>query len=265
MSKFFQFFRKSAMVLLCVLATEAWSQNRTITGTVIAEDENTPVPGVNILEKGTTNGTVTDAKGNYSIQARDGATLVFSFVGYAPQEVSVGSQTTLNISLVTDISTLNEVVVIGYGTVKKSDATGSVAVLSSDKFNKGVVNSPQELIAGKTAGVNVTSYSGAPGNSSRILIRGGSSLNASNDPLIVIDGVPMSNTNLGGSPNILSTINPNDIETFTVLKDASATAIYGLRASNGVIIITTKRGGKDFKINYSVTATLYTTPKRVDV
>ncbi len=253
------------MVLLCVLTTEAWSQSRTITGTVMAEDENAPIPGVNVLEKGTTNGTVTDANGIYSIQTKDGATLVFSFVGYAPKEVEVGTQTTVAVTLTPDISTLNEVVVIGYGIVKKSDATGSLAVISSRDFNKGAVNSPQELIAGKTAGVSITSNSGAPGNTSTIRIRGGSSLNASRDPLIVIDGVPMSNINLGGSSNILSTLNPNDIETFTVLKDASATAIYGLRASNGVIIITTKRGGKDFKINYNVTGTMYTIPKKVDV
>jgi iron complex outermembrane receptor protein len=155
--------------------------------------------------------------------------------------------------------------VIGYGEVKKQDATGSVSLISSKNFNKGVVTSPQELMAGKSAGVLVTTNSGAPGNTSTIRIRGGSSLSASNDPLIVIDGVPITNNNLGGSPNILATINPNDIETFTVLKDASATAIYGLRASNGVIIITTKRGGKDFHINYSATGTAYTAPKKVEV
>ena len=265
MVKFYLIFRRSLIVALCFLASEAWSQSRTISGIVTSSDETSPIPGVNILEKGTSNGTVTDADGKYSIQVHEGVTLVFSFVGYAPQEIVVGNQTALDIVLAPDVSTLNEVVVIGYGTVKKSDATGSLAVLSSDNFNKGAVNSPQELIAGKTAGVVITSNSGAPGNTSTIRIRGGASLNASNDPLIVIDGVPMSNINLGGSPNVLSMINPNDIETFTVLKDASATAIYGLRASNGVIIITTKRGGKEFKINYNVTGTMYTIPKKVDV
>ncbi len=158
--------------------------------------------------------------------------------------------------------------VIGYGEVKKSDATGSVSLVNSKDFSKGVVNSPQELLMGKAAGVVVTSNSGAPGNTSTIRIRGGSSLGgggASNDPLIVIDGVPVSNDNLGGSPNILATLNPNDIESFTVLKDASATAIYGLRASNGVILITTKRGGGAFKIKYTATGTVATAPKKVDV
>jgi len=265
MLKFYHILRSSLPVLLCFVASVAWSQSRTITGTVIAGDENSSIPGVNILEKGTTNGTVTDANGNYTIRTKEGAVLVFSFVGYASQEVVVSNQTTLSVTLAPDIATLSEVVVIGYGSVKKSDATGSLAVLDNKTFNKGVVNSPQELIAGRTAGVVVTSISGAPGNTSTIRIRGGSSLNASNDPLIVIDGVPMSNNNLGGSPNVLSTINPNDIETFTVLKDASATAIYGLRASNGVIIITTKRGGKELKVTYNGTGTVYTMPKKVDV
>jgi len=265
MLKFYRIFRSSLVVLLCFVASVAWSQSRTLTGTVIAGDENSSIPGVNILEKGTTNGTVTDANGNYTIRTKEGAVLVFSFVGYASQEVVVSNQTTLHVTLAPDIATLSEVVVIGYGSVKKSDATGSLAVLDNKTFNKGVVNSPQELIAGRTAGVVVTSISGAPGNTSTIRIRGGSSLNASNDPLIVIDGVPMSNNNLGGSPNVLSTINPNDIETFTVLKDASATAIYGLRASNGVIIITTKRGGKELKVTYNGTGTVYTMPKKVDV
>lgn len=253
------------MVAFCLLATTAWSQSRTITGTVTSDDEKESLPGVNILEKGTSNGTVTDASGNFSIQVRDGATLVFSFVGYASQEIEVSGQTTISVALGSDISTLSEVVVIGYGTVKKSDATGSLAVVNSENFNKGAVNSMQELISGRTAGVSITSNSGAPGVTSTIRIRGGASLTASNDPLIVIDGVPMSNINLGGTPNILSTINPADIESFTVLKDASATAIFGLRASNGVIMITTKRGGKKFKLNYNTTATFYTIPKKVKV
>ncbi|MBL0740057.1 SusC/RagA family TonB-linked outer membrane protein [Chryseolinea lacunae] len=253
------------LALLCFVATTAMAQSRTVTGKVKSSDDDNYLPGVNVLEKGTTNGTVTDAQGNYSILVKDNATLVFSFVGYGPQEVQVGNQSDIAVVLLPDISTLEEVVVIGYGVVKKTDASGSVATVSSESFNKGVVNSPQELLMGKTAGVSITTNSGAPGNASTIRIRGGASLDASNDPLIVIDGVPITNNNLGGSPNILATLNPNDIETFTVLKDASATAIYGSRASNGVIIITTKRGGKEFKINYTVTGTAYTAPKKVDV
>lgn len=252
--------------LLFAVLSRAWSQTLTISGQVTAADDGTALPGVNIVEKGTSNGTVTNADGRYSIIVTNrSATLVFTFVGYSPIEVSLENRNSIDIALSPDISTLQEVVVIGYGEVKKADATGAVSLISSKTFNKGIVNSPQELIAGKSAGVHVTTNSGAPGNTSTIRIRGGSSLSASNAPLIVIDGVPVSNDNLGGSPNILSTLNPNDIETFTVLKDASATAIYGLRASNGVIIITTKRGGSDLKINYSVTGTVFTAPKKVDV
>ncbi len=253
------------LVLFCFISTLAWSQSREIGGSVTSGDDGTGLPGVNILVKGTTNGTVTDSSGKFKIQVNEGTVLVFSFVGYASQEIAVSSLSEINVTLQPDINNLDEIVVIGYGSIKKSDATGSVALLDTKSFSKGVVNSPQELLMGKTAGVVVTTNSGAPGNASTIRIRGGSSLNASNDPLIVIDGVPISNTNLGGSPNVLSTINPNDIETFTVLKDASATAIYGSRASNGVIIITTKRGGNDFKISYDVTGTVYTSPKKVEV
>ncbi|HTJ47896.1 MAG TPA: TonB-dependent receptor [Cyclobacteriaceae bacterium] len=265
MTKLYWISGRCMMILLCFLAGQAWAQSRTVTGKVTGADDGTVLPGVNVLEKGTVNGTATDAEGNFSIQVKENAVLVISFVGYAPQEITVGNQSSIAVALLPDIATLNEVVVIGYGSVKKTDATGALAVIDSKVFNKGVVGSPQELLMGKAAGVNITTNGGAPGNASTIRIRGGSSLSASNDPLIVIDGVPISNNNLGGSPNILATINPNDIETFTVLKDASATAIYGLRASNGVIIITTKRGGKGFKINYSATATGYTAPRKVDV
>jgi TonB-dependent starch-binding outer membrane protein SusC len=267
MTKFYRILCPT-LLLLCLLATQSSAQSRTITGKVTSSDDGSALPGVNILEKGTTNGSVTDADGNYSIVVNDKATLVYSFVGYATQEVEVGAQTSITITLSPDIATLSEVLVVGYGAVKKSDATGAVGLVDSKEFNKGVVNSPQELLIGKTAGVVITSNSGAPGNTSTIRIRGGSSLGgggASNDPLIVIDGVPISNDNLGGSPNILTIVNPNDIETFTVLKDASATAIYGLRASNGVILITTKRGGRKFKVSYTATGTVSTAPKKVDV
>lgn len=265
MTKLYQIVRSSLLILLCFAASQALAQNRTITGRITSSDDGSPLPGANILEKGTSNGTVCDGMGNFSLSVHENAVLVFSFIGYKAQEIPVSNQTVINVSLGPDVATLNEIVVVGYGTVKKSDATGAVALIDSKAFNKGVVTSPQELLLGKIAGVNITTNSGAPGNASTIRIRGGSSLSASNDPLIVIDGVPISNTSLGGSPNILSTINPNDIETFTVLKDASATAIYGLRASNGVIIITTKRGGKDFKVTYNATATIATAPRKVDV
>lgn len=267
MTKFYRILC-STLILMSALVSQSLAQGRNISGKVTSSDEGTALPGVNILEKGTTNGTVTDADGNYSILVKEDAILVFSFVGFATQEVVAGGQTSINVALFPDITTLSEVMVIGYGEVKKSDATGSVALVTSKNFNKGVVTSPQELLMGKAAGVVVTSNSGAPGNTSTIRIRGGSSLGgggASNDPLIVIDGVPISNDNLGGSPNILATLNPNDIESFTVLKDASATAIYGLRASNGVILITTKRGSGTFKVNYNATGTVATAPNKVDV
>lgn len=266
MVKSFTVFRYCSIVLLCLLTLVGWAQGRRISGTVTSGDEKLAMPGVSILEKGTSNGVISDANGNFTIQvAGESSVLVVSFVGYASQEVSGGGRATVSVIMQPDVASLDEVVVIGYGTVKKSDLTGAVNVVSSDKFNQGVVNSPQELIAGKMAGVSITSISGAPGQTSSIRIRGGASLAATNEPLIVIDDVPITNNQIGGSSNILSTINPNDIETFTVLKDASATAIYGSRASNGVIIITTKRGGKGFRINYNATATMYTIPKKVDV
>ncbi|WP_421870754.1 SusC/RagA family TonB-linked outer membrane protein [Marinoscillum sp.] len=216
---------------------------RQVSGKVTSSDDGASLPGVTILEKGTTNGTISDMDGNYTITVpEDGATLTFSFVGYQTQEYQVGSKAQLDVTLQLDLTELNEIVVIGYGQVQKEDLTGAVATVDSKDFNKGVLSSPQDLLVGRVAGVSVTTNSGAPGSGATIRIRGGSSLSANNDPLIVIDGFPVDNSNVSGISNPLATINPNDIETFTVLKDASATAIYGARASNGVIIITTKKG-----------------------
>ena len=221
-------------------------QNIQVTGRVIADDEPDGMPGVNVLIKGTMEGTVTDLEGNFAINVPDeAAILVFSSVGYVSQEVTIGAQTVLNITLASDIQALEEIVVIGYGTTEKKDLTGSVQSVTAKDFNGGAISSPQQLITGKVAGVQITDAGGAPGTGSTIRIRGGSSLTASNDPLIIIDGVPIDNEGVSGARNPLNVINPNDIETFTVLKDASATAIYGSRASNGVIIITTKKGTTD--------------------
>ncbi|WP_158233211.1 TonB-dependent receptor [Reichenbachiella sp. 5M10] len=237
-----------------------------VSGRVVDVDTGEPLLGATVMLKGSTSGTVTDYEGNFKINVtEEGAVLVVSYIGYVKQEVPVGGRSTIEVSLVLDMEALDEVVVIGYGSVKKSDATGALAVIDSKEFNQGAINTPQELIAGKTAGVTVTSNSGAPGNTSTIRIRGGSSLSASNDPLIIIDDVPMDNTGVGGSANILSSINPNDIASFNVLKDASATAIYGSRAANGVIIITTKRGEKGFKVAYNFTGSLYTAPNKLEV
>ncbi len=255
------------LLIACLNALTSWQAfaQRDLTGRVTDSEDGNPIPGVNVTVKGTSNGTITDFDGNFKLKVSDNDIIVFSYISYATQEITAGTSNSLRVILEPSAETKDEVVVVGYGKVKIKDATGSVTMLDSKSFDKGVVSSPQELMMGKTAGVVVTSNSGAPGNASTIRIRGGASLNASNDPLIVIDGVPISNNNLGGSPNILSTINPNDILTFTVLKDASATAIYGARASNGVILITTKRGGKEFKVNYSATGSFYTAPKKADV
>ena len=196
-----------------------------------------PIIGATVRVDGTQAATITDFDGNFAIKAKQGATLSISYVGYVTAQVKAAPNVT--VVLQDDQTVLQDVVVIGYGTVKKSDATGSVMSVEADQLNKGLATSPADLLQGKTPGVQITTNSGAPGAGSKIRIRGGSSLSASNDPLIVIDGLPISSTEISGG-DVLNTINPNDIESFSILKDASATAIYGSRASNGVILITTK-------------------------
>ena len=201
--------------------------------------------------------------GNFLLNANKGDIIIISFIGYRSQEAQAAAS--MNIILKDDTELLDEVVVIGYGSVKKDDLSGSVVAIKAEEMNKGAVTSPQELIMGKVPGLSVSQGDGAPGAGSTIRIRGGASLNASNDPLIVIDGIPVSNDAAPGTPNALATINPNDIETFTVLKDASATAIYGSRASNGVIIIQTKKGTQDkIKVSYSGTFTAKDPYKRIE-
>ena len=220
--------------------------------------------GATIRVEGTQTATVSDFDGNFVLKAKEGATLVVSYVGY--QNATVKAAPTVEVTLQDDATVLQDVVVIGYGTVRKSDATGSVMSVEADQLNKGLATSPADLLQGKTPGVQIVSTSGAPGASSKIRIRGGSSLSASNDPLIVIDGLPISSTEISGG-DMLNTINPNDIESFSILKDASATAIYGSRASNGVILITTKKGkaGSKPRINVDMSGTFKTVAKKVDV
>ncbi|MEQ9286619.1 MAG: TonB-dependent receptor [Cyclobacteriaceae bacterium] len=248
-------FIKSILLFSFLLAIVAgvYGQGNVVSGTISDAVDGSGIPGVNVLEKGTTNGVVSNVSGNFSITVEEGAILILSFVGYVTQEITVGAQTKLDVQMETDVEQLQEVVVIGYGQAKKSDLTGSVVSVSAEDFNKGALTSPQELLMGKVAGVQISAPTGQPGGASTIRIRGGSSLQANNDPLIVIDGVPITNKGIDGFANPLTTINPNDIETFTVLKDASATAIYGARASNGVIIITTKTGqaGQELKVSYN--------------
>ncbi len=230
-----------------------FAQEISIEGTVTDARTKETLPGVSILIKGTYTGTATDVNGHYSLIAQKGDILEFSFLGYKPQNITVGNQNIINVALSEDLQELQEVVVIGYGQVRKNDATGSVVSINANDFNPGVMSSPQDLLIGKTPGVQITTSGGAPGDAATIRIRGGSSMKASNDPLIVVDGVPLDNTGIEGMRNPLNAVNPADIETFTVLKDASSTAIYGARASNGVILITTKKGklGQPFRVNYS--------------
>lgn len=230
-----------------------WAQTGQLKGTVRDNTTGEPLPGVNLLVEGTQNGTSTDMDGNFVLAAvARGSKIVITSIGYASQTVSYTGQATLDVKLTEDITQLGEVIVIGYGTTTKKDATGSVTSVTQKDFNKGTIVTAENLLNGRVAGVTVNT-SGAPGSGSQIRIRGGASLSASNDPLIVIDGLPITNDTNVGSTSILSSINPSDIESFTVLKDASATAIYGSRASNGVIIITTKKGGKELKANYKFT------------
>lgn len=277
MTKFYLYARRYLAVLFVLVSVSAWAQTRTVTGKVRDSNDGTGVPGVNILEKGTSNGTVTDADGNYSISVSDGATLVFSFVGYATQEVAVGSQTVIDISFVPDVTALSEVVVIGYGEVAKKDLTGAMASVKSDAFVTGVISSPEQLIQGKAAGVQITTASGEPGAGVNVRIRGTSSVRGGNNPLFVVDGIPLTDdtsapggADLGrgtSSPkNPLNFLNPNDIESIDVLKDASATAIYGSRGANGVVIITTKSGkGKKSQLDYDATFSVAQQAKKYDL
>lgn len=217
-------------------------QTISLTGKVL-DDTGIPMPGVNVLEKGTSNGTVTDSDGIYSlaVSSRE-AVVVFSFVGTITQEVVVGDRSTLDVTLVSDAKTLSEIVVIGYGTQERKDVTGAVGTVKSEQFNRGIINSPEQLLQGKVAGVNVTSASGEPGSSQSISIRGQGSVRSGTAPLFVVDGMPLDNSGTGGAINPLNFLNPQDIESMDVLKDASATAIYGARGANGVVLITTKKG-----------------------
>lgn len=256
-------FLNSLLLLTFLIPATIFGQT-TVTGTVTDEANALPLPGVNIVIKGTTTGASTDFDGNYSITASEGDVLVFSYLGYTTKEVTFSGDSPLNITLAEDAGQLDEVVIIGYGSTTKKDATGSVESVTSEDFTKGNIVTPENLLQGRVAGVTVTT-SGAPGSGSEIKIRGGSSINASNNPLIVIDGLPITNDNVGGSRGILASINPNDIESFTILKDASATAIYGSRASNGVIIIVTKKGKSEFSADYDVQYTFGEIADRIDV
>ena len=241
---------------------------KTISGKVV-DESNEPLPGVTIVVAGTTTGTITDFDGNYTLIIPEGSKeLQFSFVGFESLKVSVPEGNILDMKLRSETQELSDVVVIGYGTQRKSDLTGSVSSVSSEDFNSGLISSPEQLISGKVSGVQIMSNSGSPTSGSTIRIRGGASLNASNDPLVVLDGLPLESGGISGNTgNFLSLINPNDIDNITILKDAASTAIYGSRASNGVILITTKKGTstKGLKMNFSSTNSIQNRTKLPDM
>ena len=245
---------KKLLLLLMFIPCGIYAQD--LSGVV--SDAMGPLPGVNIKVQGTSNGATTDFDGNYALKnLKKGDKIDFSYIGYKVFTVVYNGQKSQNVTLQEDAKQLDEVVLVGYGAVKKRDATGSVSTVSAKDFNKGAITSVDGLLNGRTSGVVVTS-SGTPGNDAKIVIRGGSSLQGGNDPLIVVDGLPID----GG----LSSVNPNDIESFSILKDASSTAIYGNRGSNGVILITTKRGSaKEMQVSLNTFTTYNTLAKKADV
>ncbi|HEY9114312.1 MAG TPA: TonB-dependent receptor [Bacteroidales bacterium] len=253
-------------IILCGSAI-SFGQSGAVTGVVLDMSDGMPLPGASVVIKGTTIGTVTDINGKFSLNVEPNTTLVVSYVGYTTQELLTEPGAVLKFTMQSEATGLSELVVIGYGTQKKKDATGSVTPIGTEDFNKGQITDAVNLMSGKVAGVQIISAGGAPGANAQVRIRGGSSLSANNDPLWVIDGVPVDNDGISGARSKTNTLNPNDIETMTVLKDASATAIYGSRASNGVIIITTKKGkaGSPLKLEYNGNFTLYTPTKTIDV
>ncbi|MEL6651027.1 MAG: SusC/RagA family TonB-linked outer membrane protein, partial [Bacteroidota bacterium] len=242
-------------------------EEKIITGTITDAETGEPLPGASVRVKGTTVGGIADANGKFSIQLPDGYnTLLISFIGYATEEVEVGEQTTINVSLTSSYDDLEEVIVVAYGTQKKSDVTGAIGSASERDFNKGIVANPGQLLQGKIAGVNVSNVSGEPGAAQDVIIRGIGSLRSGTTPLYVVDGFVLDNSTTGVASNPLNFINPQDIASIDVLKDASAAAIYGARAANGVIVITTKRGkeGKT-EMNFSATTAWSTMAKKIDV
>ena len=266
-----------AILFFCIMQIAVFAQEREISGTVI-DAEGIPLPGVSIQIQGTTLGTITDFDGKYTITAPAGAVLIFSFIGYTTQEILVGDQTGISITLMEDIMELDEIVVIGYGTSKKSDLTGAMSSLDEGDLNMTGASNPAQMMQGRVAGVSIVSNNGEPGAGSQIKIRGANSIRSGQKPLFVVDGIPLDlqttspdgieGASLGGAQatSPLNFINPNDIETIDILKDASAAAIYGSRGANGVIIITTKKGKEGTsQVDYSATVSLSQLPSQLEV
>ena len=281
-NKLIKHFSIVSFILMILCVQNIMAQKRTVSG-IVTDSKNEPLIGVNVtIKNASTTGTITDIDGKYSLEIPSGnSVLVFSYIGYSTQEVKVSNRSVVDIVLKDDMQALEEVVVVGYGTMKKSDLTGSVFSITSDNFKLGTDLTPQQLMQGAFSGVNISQNSGKPGGSNTIRVRGGTSITASNDPLYVIDGVPISTSagvnqsNIGSSTtdffdqepiNPLSNINPNDIESINILKDASATAIYGSRGANGVIMITTKKGKAGMRqLDYSFNLGVSTVAKKLDV
>lgn len=281
-NKLIKHFSIVSFILMILCVQNIMAQKRTVSG-IVTDSKNEPLIGVNVtIKNASTTGTITDIDGKYSLEIPSGnSVLVFSYIGYSTQEVKVSNRSVVDIVLKDDMQALEEVVVVGYGTMKKSDLTGSVSSITSDNFKLGTDLTPQQLMQGAFSGVNISQNSGKPGGSNTIRVRGGTSITASNDPLYVIDGIPISTSagvnqsNIGSSTtdffdqepiNPLSNINPNDIESINILKDASATAIYGSRGANGVIMITTKKGKAGMRqLDYSFNLGVSTVAKKLDV
>lgn len=258
MSKFYLDFKKRIIFLIAMVCSlQTFAQNVTVTGKVTSAEDGSGVPGVNILVKGTSTGTITDFDGNFSLSAPSDGVLVFSFVGFQAQEVSVNGRTSIDVSLQPDVTALSEVVVVGYGTQEKKEITSAVTSIDSKEFNQGNVPNVSQLLQGKVSGLVIARPGGDPNENFTIRLRGLSTLGANSEPLFVIDGVI-------GAP--LSTVDPNDIDRMEVLKDGSAAAIYGVRGSSGVILVTTKAGdSKNNEINYNGFVAVETIAKRWEV
>jgi TonB-dependent SusC/RagA subfamily outer membrane receptor len=249
--------RIALLMLAMVLVQTTFAQQKSIIGMVTDADSGELLPGVTVVVEGTTTGTTTNFKGEYSIVVEKGKTLVFSYIGYNTQKINISDQSTINIQLSMEIEDLGEVVVIGYGTQKKTDKTGAVTQIKAEDLNKGVISDPIQAMQGKASGVMITRKGGDPNSGFSVRIRGAAGFEAGTDPLYVVDGVPGVDA---------TTIAPEDIETFNILKDAASTAIYGSRGANGVIIITTKKGkaGKSM-VNFSSKVSIETIANKLDL
>ncbi|WP_333821188.1 SusC/RagA family TonB-linked outer membrane protein [Ohtaekwangia sp.] len=263
---------KSLLLLFLLIASTAFAQTQRISGKVTSATDGSELPGVNVIVKGTPQGAITDAAGNYTMEITSGTTLVFSFVGYRTQEVPLDARQVVDVSLIEESTELTEVVVTGYSSTERREITGSVATVKASNFKEIALTGIDQALQGQAPGVQVTQSSGTPGGGISVRIRGSTSINASNRPLFVIDGIPVSSGSLslrefgGQDDNALSLINPNDVESIQILKDASAKAMYGSRGANGVVLITTKKGKKDItRINVDVQRGIVDPVKKVDL